>query len=174
MNGVIKTLELFDDVKVKVHSDGKIETLEHKAVRKNGRLDNRKGRILKPVVDKYGYENITLSRSGKRKTYLVHRLVAIAFIENVENKPTVNHIDGNKRNNEVANLEWATHKEQKAHALKNGLAKKNVEALKESNRKKSIKVKFRGKIYSSIKSAAKENGVHERVVKRESEVMPNE
>lgn len=57
----------------------------------------------------------------KRKTFLVHRLVAETFIDNPENKPTVNHIDGNKLNNCVDNLEWATFHEQEVHSFANGL-----------------------------------------------------
>jgi hypothetical protein len=62
-------------------------------------------------------------RKGKTVCFKVHRLVAEAFIPNPHNKPTVNHIDGNPRNNHVSNLEWATIKEQIDHAYKLGLCK---------------------------------------------------
>ncbi len=168
---MIKILELSIGKKVKVHSDGNIETFDNKKVRKNGRIDNRKGKILKPKIDKYGYEVITLSNNKIRKSYSVHRLIAQAFIANEENKPTVNHIDGNKRNNNYKNLEWATHKEQKEHSLENNLS--SIDHLIKFNKAKSIKNNFRGHIYESIRQAARENKVHERVVKREG-VMLNE
>lgn len=117
----IKILELFGNLKVKVSDDGKVYTLDHSNLRKNGRIDNRKGKQLKPKVDRYGYETIVLTKDGMRKNYTIHKLVALAFIPNPENKPTVNHKDGNKLNNNVSNLEWATHKEQKVHAWNNNL-----------------------------------------------------
>lgn len=164
---MIKILELFDELKVKIHLNGVIETLDHKTIRKNGRLDNRMGRILKPSMNKYGYLQVILTRNGIRKTYTVHQLVAKTFIVNPLKKPTVNHVDGNKLNNDVSNLEWSTHLEQKKHSIELGLCDKNIEALSESNKRKSIPVIFRNKKYPSIKSAARENKVHERVVKRE-------
>lgn len=121
----LKVLELFSDLKIKVSDDGKIYTLDHSYLRKNGRLDNRKGKQLRPSVDKYGYERVVLTKDGIRKTYSVHKLVALAFIPNPENKTTINHIDGNKRNNNVSNLEWATEKENQNHKWKNGLANYN-------------------------------------------------
>ena len=168
----IKTLELFGgELNIKVHSDGKIETLTSRNIRSNGRKDNRKGKILKPNVDKYGYENITLSNKGFRKTFLVHRLVALVFIPNPLNKPTVNHKDGNKVNNDVSNLEWATHKEQKSHSIELGLADKNIDILKKSNEKRSRAVYFRGCSYPSINQAALINKVHKRVVEREGDFL---
>lgn len=143
---MIKILELFGDVKIKVYSDGRIETFDHTSFRKNGRKDNRKGRVLNPSVNKYGYHQIVLTENGTRKTYTVHRLVAEAFIDNKEHKPTVNHIDGNKLNNDYRNLEWATHKEQKDHSIKIGLAKENIKALEMANKKRSKPVIFRGSI----------------------------
>ena len=121
----LKILELFSDLKIKVSDDGKIYTLDHSYLRKNGRLDNRKGKQLRPSVDKDGYERVVLTKDGIRKTYSVHKLVALAFIPNPENKTTINHIDGNKRNNNVSNLEWATEKENQNHKWKNGLANYN-------------------------------------------------
>ena len=118
----IKVLELFRGLKVKVSDDGKVYTLDHSYLRKNGRADNRKGKQLKPKIDKYGYETIVLTKDGIRKNYTIHKLVALAFIPNLENKTTINHKDGNKRNNNVSNLEWATEKENQVHKWKNGLA----------------------------------------------------
>ena len=118
----IKILELFDGLKINVSDDGKIYTIDHTNLRKNGRVDNRKGKQLKPSIDKYGYEKVTLTQNGKRKTFTVHKLVAMTYLPNPKNKTTINHIDGNKRNNNVTNLEWATEKENQIHKWKNGLA----------------------------------------------------
>jgi hypothetical protein len=63
----------------------------------------------------HGYMNITLSREGKCTKYYIHRLVAMAFIPNPERKPQINHIDGNGFNNTIANLEWATARENLLH-----------------------------------------------------------
>ena len=78
-------------------------------------------RLLSPVLNSKGYYQAHLQYKNVRKVYLVSRLVAIYFIPNPENKPTVNHIDGNPKNNNVNNLEWSTSKEQTKHAIKTGL-----------------------------------------------------
>lgn len=78
-----------------------------------GNIKNIKtSRILKIQNIKNGYSNIVLNG----KTYKIHRLVAITFLDNPENKPTVNHIDKNKHNNKLDNLEWATYSEQNIHS----------------------------------------------------------
>ena len=121
---MLRVLELFAGVKVKVSDSGEIITFDHNSVRKNGKVDNRKGKVLKPTLRK-GYLAVTLTHNGERKTYGVHRLVADAFIPNPENKPTVNHINGVKTDNRVDNLEWATMKENCDHKWRTGLANTN-------------------------------------------------
>ena len=93
----------------------------------NGEVRNKKtGLILKDKIDRYGYKTIGLY-TNKRKIYpTIHRLIAIAFIPNPENKPQVNHIDGNKLNNSIDNLEWTTPRDNVTHAYKHNL---NINAL---------------------------------------------
>lgn len=82
--------------------------------------NNTGGNILSPEVTKDGYARVMLRYPEKRTRHLVHRLVAIAFIENVDKKALVNHIDNNPRNNNVNNLEWCTYSENLIHAEKQG------------------------------------------------------
>ncbi len=79
-----------------------------------------KGKILKQFKRINGYNTVALSNS-KGITVLVHRIIAEAFICNIDNKREVNHIDCNKRNNIVTNLEWVTSSENKLHAYRNGI-----------------------------------------------------
>ena len=79
------------------------------------------GQLLKAHKDKKGYLRISLSKNNKQVTVKVHRVVAIAFIENPDNLPPVNHKDTNKENNTVGNLEWTTNYENMQHAIRNGL-----------------------------------------------------
>ena len=83
------------------------------------------GKILSPKPGKNGYKTVTLQLNGYGKKYLVHRLVAEAFIPNPEDKPYVNHIDADKTNNSVSNLEWATAAENIRHAYNNNLIHQN-------------------------------------------------
>ena len=84
------------------------------------------GKIVSQWIMKTGYKKVVLKPNKEMKQYNlpVHRLVAIAFIDNVENKKQVNHKDGNKLNNNVDNLEWCTPKENARHAQEKGLVKK--------------------------------------------------
>lgn len=74
-------------------------------------------RILQPHLNTHGYVQVCLSKGEVRKFCTVHRLVATAFIPNPQNKDQINHIDGNKLNNSVNNLEWCTAKENIQHAI---------------------------------------------------------
>lgn len=87
-----------------------------------GRVKNSNGYIKKQTKDARGYLRLQLYIDGKKINFRIHRLVAMAFLENPENKKTVNHIDGNKENNNVDNLEWATYSENQYHAIRTGLS----------------------------------------------------
>ena len=78
-------------------------------------------RKLTPNESKRGYLRLGLRGNGERKWFAVHRLVAQAFLPNPDNKPYVNHIDGDKTNNRVENLEWCSQSENMLHAFRTGL-----------------------------------------------------
>lgn len=79
-----------------------------------------KEKILKERICKMGYPVVSLSKDSKAKSVRVHRILALAFIPNPENKPCVNHIDNNPMNKSLDNLEWCTQKENMQHASKQG------------------------------------------------------
>lgn len=79
---------------------------------------------LNPSVNKEGYLYLNLSKDSILKTYKVHRLIAITFLPNPDNKPQINHKNGVKSDNSVGNLEWVTGSENLKHAYDTGLQKK--------------------------------------------------
>ncbi len=101
---------------LEVNEDGDVRSTNREVRCKAG---TRKviGKVLKQGMHHNGYKKIATKYHGKPKTYLVHRLVAEAFIDNPDNKPHVNHIDGNKMNNHKSNLEWVTPSENMRHAV---------------------------------------------------------
>lgn len=78
---------------------------------------NYPGKPLKTETIVEGYQRIVLMKGGIRKRFMCHRIVAQEFIPNPDNKPFVNHIDGNPANNKVENLEWCTQEENEQHAV---------------------------------------------------------
>lgn len=129
-----------------------------------------KEKIMSKQISRY--ETVMLSEKGKYKPVLVHRLIAIAFIPNPENKPQVNHIDGNKLNNHIDNLEWCTNSENQKHAYKSGLqkTKKGSDSHRFgtiSPRAKKIIHTPTGKIYDSISIASKEFGLKHNIIYRQ-------
>lgn len=102
-----------------------------------GKIRNLQGKVLKTYVQNSGYEQIKINYQGLHIHKSIHRLVAEAFIPNPLNRPCVNHIDGNKLNNTVNNLEWCTNSENILHARKTGLNPYNKPTL-------GLKLKPRG------------------------------
>ena len=123
-------------------------------------------RILKTQPDNSGYHRIRVTVEREKMSYKVHREVAKAFIPNPNNLPQVNHIDGNKDNNCVSNLEWVTNKENAHHAINNGLWDSVFEATRkenESRKKPIIAYRIDGeypctRYYDSIREAEKDIG----------------
>ena len=89
--------------------------ITHKRQRLDGRVYPEK--VMKTQVSNVGYETVALQKQASYKRFYVHRLVALAFIPNPKNARTVNHIDGNKLNNSVTNLEWVSYSENIRHSF---------------------------------------------------------
>jgi hypothetical protein len=103
---------------------GRIETVSRKVKNNNYKgVRISKKRILQPFLMKNNYYAIKLCVNGVNKKFYLHRLIAQAFIPNPKNKREINHIDGNKQNNNILNLEWVDRKENITHALMTGLLK---------------------------------------------------
>lgn len=133
-------MEIWKDIKgyegyYQISNFGRVKSLD-RIVKRNSKFGNLhlKEKILVPTSDKDGYLCVMLHRKNKViRSVKVHRLVANHFIPNPENKSTVNHKDGNKINNNINNLEWATRSEQTQHAYKLGLNNSKVGLSGDSN-----------------------------------------
>jgi hypothetical protein len=126
---------------------------------KDGQIYSTKtNKYLKQGEDKFGYMRVYIYQGNyRKKTIKVHRLIAETYLNNKLNKPSVNHIDGNKKNNNVSNLEWVTNSENAIHAFKNKLrviSEKQINHVKKRLSKKIINTET-GIVYNSIKEAAK-------------------
>ena len=128
-------------------TDGKYE------ISSFGRIkSNITGKILKTYINSDGYMLATFPIDGVKKRRTVHRLVANAFIPKVEGKEFINHIDANRVNNKVDNLEWCTPSENTRHSFALGISKRrphHTKAVKRSD----------GRIYQSMSAAARDLNV---------------
>ena len=120
-----------------------------------------RGRVLRPGSNQHGYEIVSLAKDGKNRGFLVHRLVAMAFIPNPLNKPSVDHIDTNKRNNCVDNLRWCTNEEN----MKNTTTSAKMKSHGGAQSKRAIPILrvslYDGSIktYGFLKEAIKDNHI---------------
>ena len=145
----------------KIDKDGNIYSLPRKGTVKHIRK-------ISQNKNKFGYMQVVLMKDNKMKTYLVHRLVAIAFIPNLDNLPQVNHKDGNKQNNVVDNLEWCSVSYNTKHAYENNLGGfrdvVNKNLIKINNEKSynfiEITNEYETKIFTSTKDASEYLNTH--------------
>ena len=116
----------------KVSNLGRILNLNYK--------NTGKAKLMNPSTNIYGYLQVNLRKNGESKTCKVHRLVAETFLPNPENKPEVNHIDEDKTNNRVDNLEWKNHRDNCNHGTRNERIGKANKIVQTNNGKKSKRV----------------------------------
>ncbi|MBM5782939.1 MAG: endonuclease [Pelagibacterales bacterium] len=145
--------EVWRDIKgyeglYQVSSLGNVKSLNYNRTKKE--------KVLKFGKDKGGYYFVVLYLNKKAKTIIAHRLVAIAFLENPENKPQVNHLNGKKLDNRVENLEWSSRSENMRHAFDTGLSEgKKGEKHGRSKLTESQVIKIR-ELYSTRSYSQKE------------------
>lgn len=121
---------------------------ENYSINKKGEIKNNiTKKILSPSINKdSGYYQIDLWKNNKSKKYTLHRLIASNFIPNLEDKPTVDHIDGNRLNNDISNLRWATYSEQNSRFNTFGVRSEKI---------KVININGEELIFNRIKDVAK-------------------
>lgn len=104
---------------------------ENYSINEKGEIKNNiTKKILSPSINKdSGYYQIDLWKNNKSRKYTLHRLVANNFIPNLENKPTVDHIDGNRLNNDISNLRWATYSEQNSRFNTFGVRSEKIKVI---------------------------------------------
>lgn len=123
-------------------------------------IGQKSGKTLRQCRSPTGYVRVKLYKNAVPKCYMVHRLVASAFLPNESNKSQVNHKDGNKENNNVDNLEWVTQSENQIHAYINGL--NTTRFAIEATKKRVVQKSIDGDIlntYDSLSDAGRAIGI---------------
>ncbi len=140
---------------------GRIKSLKRKCKTAKG-FRNVPEKICSSTLDTYGYPIICLHKNGKKKTKTIHRLVGEAFIENPLNLPQINHIDEDKTNNCVNNLEWCNAKYNNTHGTRN-------ERIKKAQQRAVIQLDMNGnfiKTWNGANEIMRVTGMHQSAITR--------
>lgn len=164
MNEIWKSIEGYEGL-YEVSNLGKVKSVERYVPRGNHQI-YVKERILKPELDKDGYLLVNLSKNGVQRMQKIHRLVAIAFIPNVNNLPIINHLNEIKFDNRVENLEWCDN----LHNVRYGTGiERNKQIQTFAHGKKVLKKDLLGNVlesYPSTREAARENNTTATQIRR--------
>ena len=145
--------EIWKDIKgyensFQVSSLGNFRSKDRKVPSRWGGYRNYPGKNLKQEEMQDGYKRIVLMQNAVKKRYMCHRLVAETFIENTDDKPFINHIDGDRGNNTIDNLEWCTQSENERHSI-DVLGK----TMRGKTKPKPVKCLELDKIFGSMRQA---------------------
>lgn len=166
-------IEIWRDIKgfegyYQISNLGNIKGLDRKVKSSKSKSGFRlvKSKPIATHIDKYGYVSVRLRKEGKTKAFTIHRLVAIAFIPNPNNYPSINHIDENKLNNNVQNLEWCTVRYNNLYNNRQKKINKKLQ-LTNKNSKAVLQYTLNGKLlkeFISIKDAARKTGINRKSI----------
>lgn len=131
MQEIWKDIEDFEGM-YQISNLGRVRSLGMSFTRTDFKPYTRKPQFMKPIKNRVGYLSVELHNKGYSKRYLIHRLVAQAFIPNKDNLPEINHIDENKTNNCVDNLEWCTHKYNSTYGTRATRIKDTIKKTKKA------------------------------------------
>ena len=168
-------VDILKDVNNEEEEFKRIEGYDNYIVSNFGNIKNNKtNKIMKLQNHIQGYKQIGLTKNGKQKYFLIHRLVGKAFLENFDNKPVIDHIDENKSNNNIKNLRWATNQENQRNQgkyINNTTGYKGVSFDKHAN-KYVAHININGKIkhlgyYETAEEASKVYEAKAKVIHKE-------
>ncbi len=147
-----KPIHGFED-RYMINLNGDVKTIHRKSIDSIGRNHTHTKQIMTQFLGRGGYWTVKLTKDRKYGTQYIHRLLALTFIENPQNKPFVNHINGLKLDNSIGNLEWVTRSENQIHAIKNHLSRSPHE------NSRPVLDRCTGITYPSIKTAARARSI---------------
>ena len=160
----LPTAEVWKDIpefpRYQVSNFGRVKSIDWHIKRKDGNDHFRKGTMLKQALDTAGYNQVHLVQNDGVRILLVHRVVALVFLDNPDNKAQVNHKNGIKTDNSLDNLEWVTKDENTQHAVKTGLIKRGAQL----NYSRLVINLENGIFYDSITDAANAHGIKGRTL----------
>ena len=160
-------MEIWKDIQnyeglYQVSNLGRVKSLPKTWVGYKGGLCKHNGFVITPQSNRQGYKATYLSKNGIKQRFSIHRLVAYHFVENLNNYPIVNHLNGIKDDNKAENLQWCTSSQNNKHARNTGLNKTTdlmIRLLIERHNKTVLNVQT-GIFYDSAKEAAYTHGIN--------------